>query len=782
MDPHELLFGRDPTPGIVAVAAGRDGRATVWRRLGDHLVAEPARFLNWFLTTSTDVLAGLPTRRLAIADALAGPLDLGAALGLVELDGPGELRYLVLTDRLSEVEPLLVAAYNKRVGGSARSLQDLRETIFVRSPAEQYLMLTGRTYFKGLAYSDLRRLQFDLETTGLDEQRDQIFMVSVRDSAGFRACLDTSQYHEREIIAELVRIIQERDPDVIENHNLFEFDLRFLVRRAGILGVKLALGRDGSEPVRFNDNLKLAGSTEPFTRYSVAGRELIDTLHAVKRFGAIVRDMRSHGLKQAARYFGVAKDDREYVPGPEIWQTFLTDPERVRRYALDDVDEVDELSRLLMGPTFALASMVPRPYERIATAGTGQGLIEPLLVRAYLTAGAALPTGDRRAGGHAGAHTAVFVTGVVERVVKADVASLYPSLMLSHNIGPAADRLGAFLALLRGLTERRLKHKAAARAAPPGSRARIEHEALQQAMKQLINSFYGTLGASFALFADAQAAGEVTRRGRELLQHILRALERRGVTLIEADTDGVLFSVPPGWTEEDERRVVEAVGATLPEGIRIEYDGRYARMYSYAEKNYVLQGYDGSLKIVGVAFRSARSERYGEQFLAEAVARLLDGDLRGVRDLYLGLIARLRDRAVPVADLATTMLLSKTPEQYRASKRREEQYEVLLAAGRKSWRVGDRVRYYQSSFGRKKLLEEGADQPNDYDAEYYVRKLRETYCPRLARALPPDLYEELFAPAATLFERDWRAVRPIMTRAAPPEPAGVGPAGRPDAT
>ena len=60
-------------------------------------------------------------------------------------------------------------------------------------------------------------------------------------------------------------------------------------------------------------------------------------------------------------------------------------------------------------------------------------------------------------------------------------------------------------------------------------------------MKQLINSFYGSLGTSFALFADLKAAAEVTRRGREVLGQMLAELERRGMRLVEADTDGVLF-------------------------------------------------------------------------------------------------------------------------------------------------------------------------------------------------------------------------------------------------
>jgi len=53
-------------------------------------------------------------------------------------------------------------------------------------PIEQFLTLTGRTFFRDMAFEDLRRLQFDLETTGLDEERDRIFMISMRDNSGWR--------------------------------------------------------------------------------------------------------------------------------------------------------------------------------------------------------------------------------------------------------------------------------------------------------------------------------------------------------------------------------------------------------------------------------------------------------------------------------------------------------------------------------------------------------------------------------------------------------------------
>src|ERR1700681_3742977 len=104
---------------------------------------------------------------------------------------------------------------------------------------------------------------------------------------------------------------------------------------------------------------------------------------------------------------------------------------------------------MLGGAAFALAQMAPRRYERLADAGAATGVIDPLLVRAYLRSGTALPAhaqGDHTP--HSGAALHLFATGVALRVVKADVASLYPSLMRAYRIGPARDSLGALLALV----------------------------------------------------------------------------------------------------------------------------------------------------------------------------------------------------------------------------------------------------------------------------------------------------------------------------------------------
>jgi DNA polymerase I len=105
---------------------------------------------------------------------------------------------------------------------------------------------SGRTYFRGLLFDDLRRMQFDLETTGLDPETGRIFLVAVRDPEGRVQILeaaDAGDAAEYELIQRLCASVRTADPDVIENHNLHGFDLPFLAARAQRLGVPLDLGR-----------------------------------------------------------------------------------------------------------------------------------------------------------------------------------------------------------------------------------------------------------------------------------------------------------------------------------------------------------------------------------------------------------------------------------------------------------------------------------------------------------------------------------------------------------
>ena len=761
---NEWLWGWDPTPGIVSVWADAGGRATVWRRIPEtgELVCEQDRFRPWLLLDRVDDLR-----------------HAGSLIECRELDGPGALRYLVSADDGRALAAAVLEGASRRLGRRIGHLRELgKESVLALPPEEQYLVATGRTYFRDLLFDQLRRLQFDLETTGLDAARDRIFMIAVLDPDGAAEVLEAQgedDAAEAGLIRRLAAKVRAADPDVIENHNLHGFDLPFLDSRARRLGVPLALGRTGPPgllPRAARRGTAAGRDNNRRVRFAAPGRELIDTLDAVLRYDFATRELPNHGLKAVARHLGIAGPDREYIRGDLIFAEYRRDPARVRRYATADVEEVAALARMLGGAAYALAQLTPRRYERVADAGAATGVIDPLLVRAYLRAGAALPAHQEGDGTqHSGAALHLFASGVAQRIVKADVASLYPSLMRAYRIGPARDHLGALLALVDRLVERRLAAKTAARRAPPGSAERYANEAMSAAMKLVVNSAYGYLAAGGGLtrFADVHAAHEVTRRGRETLDLMCRELAARGVTLLEADTDGVYFAVPEGWIEADERRVVAEVAALLPPLVQLEFEGRYQAMLSHEPKNYALLTYEGALLLRGVAFRSSRAEPFGEKFLRTAIRKLLMGDSEAVRDAYVETLDALRARRVPTRDVAANVRLTKSPPQYLAirDQRRELPYEAMLASGRNHWSAGDRVLVYRTKSGAGGVIDEdSANDPRDYDAGQYARLLRETYAARFARAFTAEDFEALFADPdqLSLFAPSPATIRPILTR------------------
>src|SRR4029078_13301624 len=131
----------------------------------------------------------------------------------------------------------------------------------------------------------------------------------------------------------------------------------FLARRAQALNVPLALGRTGSPGLRQRPASRGASLERPakarhrdsmrHVRYAVPGRELIDTMDAVLRHDFAARDLPGHGLKAVARHYGIAGPDREHIPGDRIYEVYRRDPDRVRRYAAADVEEVAALARIV---------------------------------------------------------------------------------------------------------------------------------------------------------------------------------------------------------------------------------------------------------------------------------------------------------------------------------------------------------------------------------------------------------------------------------------------------
>ncbi|HLA64685.1 MAG TPA: DNA polymerase domain-containing protein, partial [Rhodothermales bacterium] len=467
--------------------------------------------------------------------------------------------------------------------------------------------------------------------------------------------------------------------------------------------------------------------------------------------------------------------------GNAIAQVWREDPERILRYALDDVTETERLARHLSGSTFYLAQMVPMPYGQAARTGPA-AKIEALFVRGYLHARHSLPKaewGSQVMGGY----TDVFITGVVGPIVYADVESLYPSIMLNYDVKPASDALGLFPRLLRTLTALRFTTKDAMRGADGHTRGELD--ARQTSYKNLINSFYGNLGFGMALFNDFAEADRVASVGQDLLRSIIRHIRQAGGRVVEVDTDGVLFVPPPG-VEGDaaERAFVDGLSDLMPPGIRVGFDGRFRRMLSYKKKNYALLDYDGHLKFKGSSLVSRSIERFGRRFVREATALLLEEDIAGLHALFLGYRRAIQqhDWAEGVESFQRIETLKNTLDAYERdvneNKRpRAAAYELARQRGvetGRTIRVGERVAYYLASaergargFEAARVAEAWDPAAPDESTPYYLDRL-DQFAARFEPffATPHD-FRQVFS-EEDLFGFDPRGIR-LRVDERPPE-------------
>lgn len=724
LESDPALFGRDPETGLVAVEATRDGKILLYRRTGGGAPVERR---------------AEPSRPFLL---LARPFDASFADGDEPVVSPlsGDLPYRLLA-RFPSERALEAARSALRDGGAGGGPSHLH----FADPVHRYLLDTGKTLFKGMAFGDLRRLAVDIETyaepgysfCNAERPADRILCIALAGSDGFSRVLSGRDGDERALLQAFVDSVREHDPDVIEGHNLFKFDLSYIKTRAERHKVKLALGRDGSVARARASRLQIAERTVDYPKFEIHGRHVVDTWVLCQMHDVSGRDLPSYGLKEVARHFGLAEPDRAFVPPERIGSTYATDPGLVERYCLADAQECLKLSALLSPSYFQQAKIFPWSYQNVIVRGNATK-INALLLREYLRRGHSIPDAFEGAPSapFEGGWTDIFATGVFRDVHHCDVMSLYPSIMMSFGIAPAADRLGAFPGLLATLRDFRLKAKASMRKAA-SAHERDEWNALQVAFKVLINSFYGYLGTSRHHFSDLSAAAAVTERGREILKNMVDWLVGRGARILELDTDGIYFQ--PGAPLHDPETFIAELSATLPPGIEVEYDGSFAAMFSYKKKNYALLSAGGEMTVKGSGLKSRGLERFQRDHMNALLRLLLEGGAAADADrLYRETAARIEAGRMEAADLAKSETLTDSLEQYRrkiegGARNRAAAYELALASGR-DFRPGDAVVWYVTgtkksvkAFENSKLAADFDPARPDYNIPHYLDKLAQLH-------------------------------------------------------
>jgi DNA polymerase elongation subunit (family B) len=695
---NEILFGVDPTPRIVAIELGETGTVKVHRREKDGSTTTDVEPFHPFVWADSDVV------------------DLG--IEAEKLKGDLKFGWLITVDSWKE----LIALRNglKNAGRDFFALTD---------PVQHYLTATGRTLFKDLPFEELKRMQ--LEVLANDEH---IMSVAVSDNTGWEELIvvdpKKAEESERNAIKRLTALIKERDPDVIEGHDLFRVHLSYVVARAKTLKTKLDWGRSGGFLRSRPSRLQIAEKTIDYPKFTIDGRHFVDTFLLAQFYDVGLRTLTGFERADVARHFGFCDEEVSALAGKELERAYIDNSEKFRRRALCGARETRAVSDLLSPSYFIQAQIFPYNYQDVIVRGNATR-INGLFLREYFRQRHSIPELPLPQS-FEGGYTDIFFTGVARNVWHCDVASLYPSIMLAFDCFPVSDRLQIFRHLLTDLRKFRLEAKAKMRAAKdPGEQHHLE--AFQNTFKILINSFYGYLGFAQGHFADFDAAARVTQIGRDLLKKMIEWLNKHGAKVIEVDTDGIYF-VPPEKIDIEELQ--KGLAKELPKGIDIEFDEQFEAMFSYKAKNYAMLTKDGDVIIKGGALKSRGLEKFQRVFLEEMIKLIMRGKPEAIVDLRNKFEKKIRNREWKIDMLMKTDTLQDSLEKYRAkiagsARNRAAAYELALASNR-AYKPGDQVSYYIKSTPKKVAAYEAARLASDFDPrnrdeniDYYVAKLDE---------------------------------------------------------
>lgn len=553
----------------------------------------------------------------------------------------------------------------------------LKEYIVV-NPIEQFMIQTGKRQFKTYDdYDQLLRIEFDLETEGLDPQKDCISQIGIRTNRGFEQIIpvlgegEEKWINEIKALEQFFRIIRQIDGDVLTGHNIENFDLWFIDERLKLRGSSLEKFTEHLFPHRgiYKANkqkvLKLGGEMEYYTPTIMWGTNITDSLFAVRRAQALNSNIKKADLKYITKFAKLNKPNRVYVPGKIINDTWIDEKKRyahndenghwfkitktllqktfsndnnvetkryelldnntklydikenetfnivsgryiVERYLLDDLYETDKVELSFNQTNYQICKMLPVPFEKMCTMGTAAIWKYIMLTWSYENNLAIPELIDTHA--FTGGLSRLLVTGYVDRIIKLDYNSLYPSIILTHDINTDIDIMGAMSMMLEYILTKREEYKGEKKSADKKVREITQllenqpnneqlladlktykskytlFDNMQSAIKVIGNGFFGSYGSGSVFpHSDLICAEETTCTGRMALRLMIGWFTNLGYKPLVGDS---FTGDTPLFIKDNKTGLIDI--KPISELIDDEYINRdvLGREYDYSKKDY----------------------------------------------------------------------------------------------------------------------------------------------------------------------------------------------------
>ena len=381
--------------------------------------------------------------------------------------------------------------------------------------------------------------------------------------------------NEKELLVALLGWIKQADPDLIIGWNVINFDFDLLQKRYDLYHIKFAIGRDGSSPYwRKNRN-----SEQKYIE--IAGRVVLDGIDLLK---SATYNFPSFSLDNVANtLLGIGKkvDDVDNRL-QEITDNFHNNKPALAAYNLEDcrlVWLIFDKTELLQ---FAMLRAQLTGLEINRIGGSVAAFTNLYLPKLHRSGYVAPNMGDGDSDLISpGGYVMDSIPGLYDNVLVLDFKSLYPSIIRTFKIDP--------MGLIEGLLEFEQNNEKPIQGFDGAYFSRDKHflpdiikslwrerdiakqdknAALSQAIKIIMNSFYGILGSTGCRFFDPRLSGSITKRSHVLLKTTKAWIEKEGYQVIYGDTDSIFVHVGADQTLAQSR----ALGNKLQDLINTKMD------------------------------------------------------------------------------------------------------------------------------------------------------------------------------------------------------------------
>ena len=558
---------------------------------------------------------------------------------------------------------------------------------------------------------------------------------------------------EKTMISAFVKLIKEKDPDIIAGYNSSNFDIPYLMKRAEKLGISFNIGR-------YDENIRQEhhGLVEAVR---IPGRINLD-IYNVARFVSIVgaseKLIKINRFTLSEVYRAITGDTKITVDKKNIWQIWDgtdADHEELADYSLSDSITLNKLYEFFIDLEIETSKVSRLTLAENAVSTTGQ-LVEALLMRYASDNNEIIPNkpeqdeiSRRMSNPIEGAYVKTPEAGIYDNIVVFDFRSLYPSIIISHNIDPSTiagpseeypeapngvklktKPIGIIPKALKKLINDRKEIKKAYKNDPDSKSL----AARSSALKILANSFYGYLGYARSRWYSRDCAASVTAYGRSYITMTIDEAEKAGFKVLYSDTDSIFIQMQ-AKSKDDALGFLGSINSKLPELMELELEDFYLRGVfvgrrgsasgsSGAKKKYALLSEAGRIKIRG--FELVRRDwsniaRTTQKEVLEAI--LKEGSKEKAMQIVKEVLDRLREGKVELKDLIIYTQLRKDIDKYDAKSPELAAAKKAIACGakRKEEIVGATIGYIITKRGNtiseKAELDELAE---SYDPDYYI--------------------------------------------------------------